>query len=145
MKDKKQSRRIALIVLIVLILIANIIVYIVDPRDWVVGKGDSWALGNFALMNIAIFESFMLLLGGYVTVTRKEHQAEEEAAVQIRWLPRLLSIPVMLAAVLVFILVENVDLLPLVWFDRFTWIFILLAIIQTVLVALSKKKYETVS
>lgn len=141
MKNKKKTRRIMLVVLIILILIANVLVYINDPRDWVAGRGDSWALGNFALMNIVVFESFMLLLGGYLTTTRKEDQAREEAAVRVKWLPRLLSVAVMAAALVLFVLVENVDLLPLVWFDRWTWLFALLAAAQTVLVALSRKDY----
>lgn len=101
------------------------------------GKGASWALINFALMNLAIFESLMLLIG-YFTKTKND---EEERKLKKKGLFRILSIPVAVISLIAFILTEDITL-PTGFVDKYTIVMLIIAVVQTVMVVLSNKKYE---
>lgn len=101
------------------------------------GKGASWALINFALMNLAIFEALMLLIG-YFTKTKND---EEERKLKKKGIFRILSIPVAVISLIAFILTEDITL-PAGFVDKYTIVMLIIAIVQTVMVALSGKKYE---
>lgn len=101
------------------------------------GEGRSWALLNFALMNLAIFESLMLLIG-YFTKTKND---EEERKLKKKGLFRILSIPVAVISLIAFILTEDITL-PTGFVDKYTIVMLIIAVVQTVMVVLSNKKYE---
>ena len=101
------------------------------------GKGAAWALINFALMNLAIFESLMLLIG-YFAKTKND---DEERKLKKKGLFRILSIPVAVISLIAFILTEDITL-PTGFVDKYTILMAIIAIVQTVVVALSNKKYK---
>lgn len=101
------------------------------------GEGGSWALFNFALMNLAIFESIMLLIG-YFVHTKND---EEERKLKKKGLFRIISLPIAVISLIVFILTENIHLQTAL-VDKYTIIMLLIAIVQTIMVVLSNKKYE---
>ena len=103
------------------------------------GNAGSWALLNFALMNLAIFESVMLLIGYFID--RKDEKEEEKRKLNKKALFRINSLPVAVVSLIAFLLTEDISL-PTGIVDKYTIIMVLIAVIQTMLVALSKKKYE---
>lgn len=106
------------------------------------GKGGSWALINFALMNLAIFESIMLLIGYFVkTKNDKDEEEEEKRKLKKKGIIRILSTPVAVISLIAFILTEDITL-PTGFVDKYTIWMAVIAIVQTVVVALSNKKYQ---
>lgn len=103
------------------------------------GKGAAWALINFALMNLAIFESVMLLIGYFVKT--KNDEEEEKRKLKKKGIFRIISLPVAIISLIVFILTEDITL-PTAFVDKYTIVMLIIAIVQTVMVALSNKKYE---
>ena len=103
------------------------------------GKGGAWALINFALMNLAIFESIMLLIGYFVKT--KNDEEEEKRKLKKKGIFRVISLPIAVISLIVFILTEDITL-PTAFVDKYTIVMLIIAIVQTVMVALSNKKYE---
>lgn len=103
------------------------------------GNGLSWALINFALMNLAIFESVMLLIGYFVKT--KNDDEEEKRKLKKKGIFRIISLPIAIISLIVFILTEDITL-PTALVDKYTIVMLIIAIVQTVMVALSNKKYE---
>lgn len=101
------------------------------------GEGGSWALFNFALMNLAIFESIMLLIGYFV----RTKNDEDERKLKKKGLFRMISLPVAVISLVVFVLTENIHLQTAL-VDKYTVVMLLIAVVQTVMVVLSNKKYE---
>ena len=105
------------------------------------GKGAAWALVNFALMNLAIFESLMLLIGYFVNTKNDKETEEEKRKLKKKGIFRIISLPIAVISLIVFILTEDITL-PTAFVDKYTIIMLIIAIVQTVMVALSNKKYE---
>lgn len=105
------------------------------------GKGASWALINFALMNLAIFESVMLLIGYFVKTKNDKDEEEENRKLKKKGLFRVLSLPVAVISLIAFILTEDITL-PTAFVDKYTIVMLIIAVAQTVVAALSNKKYE---
>lgn len=103
------------------------------------GRGAAWALINFALMNLAIFESVMLLIGYFVKT--KNDGEEEKRKLKKKGIFRIISLPIAVISLIVFILTEDITL-PTAFVDKYTIVMLIIAIVQTVMVALSNKKYE---
>lgn len=103
------------------------------------GRGAAWALINFALMNLAIFESVMLLIGFFVKT--KNDGEEEKRKLKKKGIFRIISLPIAVISLIVFILTEDITL-PTAFVDKYTIVMLIIAIVQTVMVALSNKKYE---
>lgn len=103
------------------------------------GNGRAWALINFALMNLAIFESLMLMIGYFVKT--KNDRDEEEKKLKKKGLFRILSVLVAVISLIAFILTEDITL-PTGFVDKYTILMVIIAVVQTVLVALSNKKYQ---
>lgn len=106
-------------------------------------EGGSWALINFALMNLAVYESLMLLIGYFVQVKKasEENDRETERKLKKKGIMRVISLPVALISVIAFFLTEDITLSTgLV--DRYTIVMAIIAIAQTAVVALSRKKEE---
>jgi hypothetical protein len=103
--------------------------------------GGSWALINFAIMNLTIFEALMLLIGYFVN---PKHAAGEKDAPQLKkhGLLRALSLPVGIVSAVAFCLTENIHL-TVVFVDRWTLLMAVIALVQTILVVLSRKQLET--
>lgn len=106
-------------------------------------KGGSWALLNFALMNLAVYESLMLLIGYFVQVKKasEENDRETERRLKKKGIMRVVSLPVALLSVLVFFLTEDITL-STGFADRYTTVMAIIAIVQTAVVAFSRKKEE---
>lgn len=106
------------------------------------GLADSsaWALVNFILMNLAIFESVMLLIGYFVD-TKDEGKEEEKRKLNKKLIFRVISLPIAVLSLVVFLLTEDLAQ-PVTAVDKYTLVMALIAIVQTVMVALSRKKYE---
>ena len=104
------------------------------------GKGLSWALINFALMNLAVFESLMLLIGYFIkTKGSSEEDEEEKKKLKKKGIMRIISLPVAVISVIAFILTEDITL-PTAFVDRYTIWMAVIAIVQTAVVALSRKE-----
>lgn len=107
------------------------------------GNGRKWALINFALMNLAIFESIMLLIGYFVKTKndKDEEEEEEKRKLKKKGIIRILSTPVAVISLIAFILTEDITL-PTGFVDKYTILMAIIAVVQTVMVALSNKKYQ---
>lgn len=106
------------------------------------GKGLSWALINFALMNLAVFESLMLLIGYFIkTKGSSEEDEEEKKKLKKKGIMRIISLPVAVISVIAFILTEDITL-PTAFVDRYTILMAVIAIVQTAVAALSRKEVK---
>lgn len=108
------------------------------------GRGRAWALVNFALMNLAVFESLMLLIGYFITTKKaseEEEEEEEKKKLKKKGLVRLISVPVGIISIIAFCLTEDITL-PTGFVDRWTLLMVIIALIQTLVVAFSRKKEE---
>lgn len=111
--------------------------------------GEKWALVNFVLMNLAVFESLMLLIGYFIQTkksSKKDEEEEEEAntnekeiKLKKKGIMRVISLPVAVISVIVFLLTENFWLSTKL-VDEYTLLMAVIAIFQTVVVALSRKE-----
>ncbi|MCI8586511.1 MAG: hypothetical protein HFI92_11600 [Lachnospiraceae bacterium] len=102
--------------------------------------GGSWALVNFALMNLGVFESLMLLIGYFINTSRSSEEDEDEKKkLKKRGVVRLLSLPVAIVSVIAFCLTEDISL-PTGFVDRWTLLMAIIAVVQTIVVAFSRKK-----
>ena len=105
-------------------------------------SGGSWALVNFALMNLAVFESLMLLIGYFVQTKKKSGDEEEkETKLKKKGIVRAISLPIALISIIAFCLTEDISL-PTAFVDNYTILMAIIAIAQTFVVALSRKKDE---
>ena len=104
-------------------------------------SGRKWALVNFALMNLAVFESLMLLIGYFVNTKKASEEEEEQKKLKKKGIMRLISLPVAVISVIAFCLTEDITL-PTGFVDRWTLLMAVIAIVQTVVVAFSRKKGE---
>lgn len=106
-------------------------------------KSGSWALINFALMNLAVYESLMLLFGYFVQMKKasEENDRETERKLKKKGIVRVVSLPIALISVIVFCLTEDITL-STGFIDRYTFVMVLIAILQTAVVTLSRKKEE---
>jgi uncharacterized repeat protein (TIGR02543 family) len=100
----------------------------------------TWSLVNFTLMNLSVFESIMLLAGYFIsTKNQKELEEDEKKKTKKKGLFRLISLPIAIIAVVAFVLTEDINL-KTVFIDKWTIWMALIAVVQTVMVALSRKK-----
>lgn len=107
------------------------------------GNGGAWALLNFALMNLAAFESLMLLIGYFIKTKgiSKEEKEEKKKKLKKKGIMRVISLPVAVVSIIVFCLTEDITL-PTAIVDKYTLLMALIAIVQTVVVALSRKEVK---
>ncbi len=116
-----------------------------DAEVPLAGSGGRWALVNFALMNLSIFESLMLLIGYFVQTKRSKEEDEEEdekeRKLKKKGIVRLVSLPVAVISIIAFFLTENIWL-PTKLVDEYTLLMAVIAVIQTVVVALSRKEED---
>ncbi len=118
-----------------------------DEEVPLAGNTDRWALINFALMNLAIFESLMLLIGYFVQTKKsseeknekEEEKEEQERKLKKKGIIRLISLPIAVISLIAFFLTENIWL-PTKLVDQYTLMMAIIAIFQTVIVALSRKE-----
>lgn len=104
------------------------------------GNGRKWALVNFALMNLGVFESLMLLIGYFVNTGKaSEEDEDDKKKLKKRGIVRLLSLPVAIISVIAFCLTEDITL-PTGFVDRWTLLMAIIAVVQTIVVAFSRKK-----
>lgn len=99
-------------------------------------SGEAWALYNFALMELAIFES-IVMLAGYFIRSKKSDQED----LKKKGLPRLLSVLVAIGSVIAFVLTEDIHV-PLILIDKWTPLMVVFALVQTALLTWSRKTYR---
>ncbi len=109
--------------------------------------GESWALLNLLLTVATALGSLALLVGYFVRKKRDEadseedeNQEEEPARLKRKGLARLLSVPVALIAVIVFVLTEDMTL-PMTIMDEWTLLMLLIFVGQMLLCIASRKKF----
>lgn len=118
------------------------------------GEGKAWALVNFALMNLAVFESLMLLIGYFVQTKKakkkedsdedeKDKDEEQKRELKKHGFIRMFSILVAVVSVIAFILTEDITL-PTGFVDKWTLLMLIIAIVQTVVVIFSRKEEKPV-
>lgn len=102
-----------------------------------------WALINFALMNLSIFESLMLLIGYFVQTKKssEEEEDEKERKLKKKGIVRIISLPVAIISMIAFFLTENIWL-PTQLVDQYTLMMAVIAVIQTIVVVLSRKEED---
>lgn len=102
-----------------------------------------WALINFALMNLSIFESLMLLIGYFIQTKKssEEEEDEKERKLKKKGIIRIISLPVAIISMIAFFLTENIWL-PTQLVDQYTLMMAVIAVIQTIVVVLSRKEEE---
>ena len=116
-----------------------------DEEVPLAGESGRWALINFALMNLAIFESLMLLIGYFVQTNKSSEEEEEdekngkERKLKKKGIIRLISLPVAIVSLIAFFLTENIWL-PTQLVDEYTLMMAIIAIFQTIVVVLSRKE-----
>lgn len=116
-----------------------------DEEVPLAGESGRWALINFALMNLAIFESLMLLIGYFVQTKKSSEEEEEdekngkERKLKKKGIIRLISLPVAIVSLIAFFLTENIWL-PTQLVDEYTLMMAIIAIFQTIVVVLSRKE-----
>ena len=89
-------------------------------------------------MNLGVFESLMLLIGYFVNIS-KASEEDKKKKLKKRGVMRLISLPVAIVSVLAFCLTEDITL-PTGFVDQWTLVMAIIAVVQTVIVALSRKK-----
>ncbi len=114
------------------------------------GFGASWALLNLLLTVATALGSAALLIGYFVRKKNTEEnnnigahaQTEEESPTHLKrkGLARLLSIPVGVIAIIVFIFTEDMTL-PMTLMDEWTLLMFLIFVVQMVLTIFSRKKF----
>ncbi|MEG1096642.1 MAG: InlB B-repeat-containing protein, partial [Clostridiales bacterium] len=110
-----------------------------------------WALLNLILA-VACAVTMLLLLVGYVFGKKRKDDDEEletnedyeetEPTLKRKGLWRVLSIIPGLGSVIIFLLTENMRN-PMVFVDKWTLLMIVIALVQLVIVLMSKKKHDT--
>ena len=115
--------------------------------------GGAWALVNLILTVLTVLGSILLLIG-YIGKKQKEREdengnvilnAEGEAEtddIKKKGGWRLASIIPAVAAVIAFILTENMRL-PMVLVDKWTLLMVIIAVVQLIVAVLCKKKKES--
>ncbi len=123
-----------------------------DAEIPLAGFGASWALLNLLLTVATALGSAALLIGYFVRKKNEEEQASEReetrnneedetpARLKRKGLARLLSIPVGVVSIIVFILTEDMTL-PMTLMDEWTLLMFLIFAVQMVLTILSRKKF----
>jgi pilin isopeptide linkage protein/uncharacterized repeat protein (TIGR01451 family) len=115
--------------------------------------GGAWALINLLCMILSVLLAVVLLIT-YFTGKKKDEEEdedeatraasatdedeEEKAKLKRKGIFRLLSIIPGVGAVIAFILTEDIRL-PMIYWDRWTWLMIVIAAISVILAILSKK------
>lgn len=106
------------------------------------GASGAWALLNFALMNLAIFECLMLLIGYFIkTKGASEEEEEEKKKLKKKGVMRIISLPIAVVSIVAFCLTEDITL-PTAFVDRYTLLMAIIALVQTVAVVLSRKELK---
>lgn len=102
------------------------------------GKSASCALLNLFVMNLAILESLILLIGYFV---KRKNDDEEKRKRKEKEPFIALSLLIAAISLIVFILTEDITL-PKTFVDKYTIVMPIIAVGQTVVAVLSYKKLE---
>ncbi len=101
----------------------------------------SWALINLLLAFFTTLLSIALLIG-YVLGRKKEENVEGETTQKRRILPRVISIVVALASIILFLLTQDMTL-KMAFIDSWTFWMAVIAVIQITIALLSTKKQNS--
>lgn len=105
------------------------------------GGNAAWALLNLILAILTVLGSALLLIG-YLGKKRKEdEEGEEEYTVKKNGFWRLISLIPAIAAVVAFVLTEDMSM-SMAFVDRWTLLMVIIAVIQIVVAVLSMKEKQ---
>ncbi len=127
-------------------------VEIEDTRVPLAGRGGAWSLLDLILTIVTGLMSIVLLITYFTNKKEDEDEDEEnkkaasvrdedeeESKLKRKGIFRLFSIIPMIAAIILFILTQDLTQ-PMIWIDRWTIVFAIITLIQLITMILSRKK-----
>ena len=113
----------------------------IEEADTPLASGAAWALLNLILMLCTALVSILLLIG-FLGKKKKEHENENvEYTVKRKGVTRVLSLIPAIGSIIAFLLTENMRN-PMVFVDRWTWLMVLIALVQVIVCIFARKEKE---
>ena len=113
----------------------------IEEADTPLASGAAWALLNLILMLCTALVSILLLIG-FLGKKKKEDENENvEYTVKRKGVTRVLSLIPALGSIIAFLLTENMRN-PMVFVDRWTWLMVLIALVQVIVCIFARKEKE---
>ncbi len=103
-------------------------------------RNGTWALLNLLLTIFTALLSLILLIGYFVGKRREDEDEDEEMQLKRKGIQRVFSIAFALASVIIFILTQDMTM-DMIFVDRYTIIFVVVALFQIILGFFSKKQW----
>ena len=113
----------------------------IEEADTPLASGAAWALLNLILMLCTALVSILLLIG-FLGKKKKEDENENvEYTVKRKGVTRVLSLIPAIGSIIAFLLTENMRN-PMVFVDRWTWLMVLIALVQVIVCIFTRKEKE---
>ena len=113
----------------------------IEEADTPLASGAAWALLNLILMLCTALVSILLLIG-FLGKKKKEDENENvEYTVKRKGVTRVLSLIPAIGSIIAFLLTENMRN-PMVFVDRWTWLMVLIALVQVIVCIFARKEKE---
>ena len=113
----------------------------IEEADTPLASGVAWALLNLILMLCTALVSILLLIG-FLGKKKKEDENENvEYTVKRKGVTRVLSLIPAIGSIIAFLLTENMRN-PMVFVDRWTWLMVLIALVQVIVCIFARKEKE---
>ena len=113
----------------------------IEEADTPLASGAAWALLNLILMLCTALVSILLLVG-FLGKKKKEDENENvEYTVKRKGVTRVLSLIPAIGSIIAFLLTENMRN-PMVFVDRWTWLMVLIALVQVIVCIFARKEKE---
>ncbi|MFQ7002829.1 MAG: InlB B-repeat-containing protein [Ruthenibacterium lactatiformans] len=113
----------------------------IEEADTPLASGAAWALLNLILMLCTALVSILLLIG-FLGKKKKEDENENvEYTVKRKGVTRVLSLIPAIGSIIAFLLTENMRN-PMVFVDRWTWLMVLIALVQVIVCIFARKEEE---
>ena len=113
----------------------------IEEADTPLASGAAWALLNLILMLCTALVSILLLIG-FLGKKKKEDENENvEYTVKCKGVTRVLSLIPAIGSIIAFLLTENMRN-PMVFVDRWTWLMVLIALVQVIVCIFARKEKE---
>ena len=113
----------------------------IEEADTPLASGAAWALLDLILMLCTALVSILLLIG-FLGKKKKEDENENvEYTVKRKGVTRVLSLIPAIGSIIAFLLTENMRN-PMVFVDRWTWLMVLIALVQVIVCIFARKEKE---
>ena len=113
----------------------------IEEADTPLASGAAWALLNLILMLCTALVSILLLIG-FLGKKKKEDENENvEYTVKRKGVTRVLGLIPAIGSIIAFLLTENMRN-PMVFVDRWTWLMVLIALVQVIVCIFARKEKE---